>query len=176
MNTTRRLLVLVAVFTVVRGGMAAAAQLRVNSPAPGMHFTAGLPLQVWGDLRPRDDKQGWPQVECYWDDQIVDKRVTGNLKGFDYFPFTVPADRATPGVHKLRLNGFVRPGGPGATPSGAPLETTVQVEVDPWPANKKLVELTEDLTVTDLDWTNVAVRGNGHTVKVSGKLTIKNSL
>ena len=27
-----------------------------------------------------------------------------------------------------------------------------------------------------MNWTDVAVRGNGHTVKVSGKLTIKNSL
>ena len=50
------------------------------------------------------------------------------------------------------------------------------VEVDRWPADKKLVELTANMTYNDLNWTNVAVRGNGHTVTVKGNLTIKHSL
>jgi len=77
----------------------------------------------------------------------------------------------TPGVHKLKLSGFVRGGGPSTPP-----DVTLSVQVDPWPADKKVVELKEDLSAADLDWTNVAVKGNGHVVKVSGKLTIKNSL
>jgi len=51
-----------------------------------MHFTAGLTVQVWGDLIPRDDAVGWPAVECHWDDQMIGKRVGGNPKGLTTTP------------------------------------------------------------------------------------------
>src|SRR4051794_30635563 len=86
-------------------------ELHFKSPAPGMRFTAGLSIQVWADIIPRDDGHpGWPQAECHWDDQIVQQRVNGNNKAFDYFPFTVPASMVTPGTHTLRLSGFGREG------------------------------------------------------------------
>src|SRR6185437_16193872 len=97
-------------------------------------------------------------------------RVNGNTKAFDYFPFLVPAALVTPGVHALKLNGFGREG------LTQPPERAMSVIVDSWPAGKTLIEITEDLKVKDLDWTHVAVRGNGHTVTVSGKMTIKDSL
>ncbi len=136
-----------------------------------MRFTAGLSVQVWADIIPRDDDHpGWPQAECRWDDQMVGERVKANRKAYDYFPFTVPAERVTPGTHTLKLSGF----GVGGTTK--PAEQSLAVEVDGWPAGKKLIELTEDAEFTDLDWTNVAVKGHGHTVTVKGKLTLKNSL
>src|SRR4051812_17740132 len=66
-------------------------ELHFKSPAPGMRFTAGLPIQVWADIIPRDDDHpGWPQCECRWDDQQIGERVYGNKKAYNYFPFTVP--------------------------------------------------------------------------------------
>jgi len=146
-------------------------ELHFKSPAPGMRFTAGLPVQVWADIIPRDDDHpGWPQCECRWDEQLVGERVNGNKKAYDYFPFTVPAERVTAGTHALKLNGF------GVQGPTRPAEQILPVEVDPWPADKKQISLDADLKAADLDWTNVAVRGNGHSLTVSGKLTIKNSL
>ena len=146
-------------------------ELHFKSPAAGMRFTAGVTIQVWADIIPRDDDHpGWPQAECRWDGQMVQSRVNGNNKAYDYFPFTVPAALVTPGTHTLKLNGFGREG------TTKPPEQVMSVQVDPWPAEKTLVDLKEDLKAADLNWTNVAVRGNGHTVTVSGKLTIKNSL
>src|SRR5476651_880712 len=146
-------------------------ELHFKSPGPGMHVTAGLTVQVWADIIPRDDDHpGWPQAECHWDDQMVGARVQGNTKAFDYFPFTVPATMVTPGVHALTLNGFGRDG------TTKPPKDSLSVQVDPWPADKRVIDLMADMTYTDLDWTQVAVRGNGHTVTVNGKLTIKHSL
>jgi hypothetical protein len=92
----------------------------------------------------------------------------------------VPGGLVTPGVHALKLKAIFR--------SSATREVSMPVQVDPWPADKTepctapsgqqfcVVDLTSNLTAANLDWTNVAVRGNGHTVTVSGRLTIKNSL
>jgi hypothetical protein len=160
---------LMLVCAVVSGGETR--ELHFKSPAPGMRFTAGLPLRVWADIIPRDDDHpGWPQCECHWDNQQVGVRLNGNKKAFDFFPFIVPAAQVTAGVHALKLSGFGRLG------ETRPPERSLSVEIDPWPTEKKVVELDADLKVTDLDWTNVAVRGNGHTVTLSGALTIKNSL
>ncbi len=170
----RKILGLTAVWAALGAGMVSAAETRelhFKSPGPGMHFTAGLTVQVWADIIPRDDDHpGWPQAECRWDDLMVESRVSGNNKAYDYFPFTVPAAMVTPGIHTLKLNGFGRLG------ATNPPQRSMPVQVDPWPADKALVDLSEDRKYTDLNWTDVAVRGNGHTVTVSGKLTIKNSL
>ena len=166
--------VLTAVAAVLGAGAVSAAEARelhFKSPAPAMHFTAGLTVQVWADIIPRDDDHpGWPQAECRWDDQMVGGRVSGNNRAYDYFPFTVPAALVTPGVHTLKLKGLGRLG------ATNPAERSMPVQVDPWPADKAQVDLNADMKYTDLNWTNVAVRGHGHTVTVSGKLTIKNSL
>jgi hypothetical protein len=146
-------------------------ELHFKSPAPGMRFTAGLPIRVWADIIPRDDEHpGWPQAECRWDDHVVGNRVCGNNKAYDYFPFVVPGAMVSAGTHTLRLKGFGRLG------ATRPAEQAMPVQVDPWPADKTLVDLSGDVSYTDLDWTNVAVRGNGHTVAVRGRLTIKRSL
>lgn len=158
-------LVLFAAGTARAAGESAA----FKSPVPGMHFTAGLPIIVWGDLNPREDSfPGWPRCEMRWDGQMFNEPMGGGSKIFGYFPFIVPAESVTPGIHMLKQDGFFH--------TGVHKEITMAVQVDPWPADKKQIELKEDLTATDLDWTNVAVRGNGHTVKVTGKLTIKDSL
>src|SRR5476651_1931540 len=82
-------------------------ELHFKSPEAGMRFTAGLSLQVWADIIPRDDEHpGWPQAECRWDNELIGGRVNANPKAFDYFPFTIPAAKVTPGIHKLKLNGF----------------------------------------------------------------------
>jgi hypothetical protein len=170
----KRILVLavaLAAMSTIAASAAETRELHFKSPAPGMSFTAGLPIQVWADIIPRDDDHpGWPQAECYWDGQQVGDRVLGNKKAYDYFPFTVPAAMVTPGVHQLKLKGFGRGG------ATNPAERSMPVQVDPWPKDKTVVELSADLKAADLNWTNVAVRGNGHTVSVRGKLTIKNSL
>ena len=170
----REILGLTVVWAALGAGMVSAAETRelhFKSPGPGMYFTAGLTVQVWADIIPRDDDHpGWPQAECRWDDLMVESRVSGNNKAYDYFPFTVPAAMVTPGIHTLKLNGFGRLG------ATNPPQRSMPVQVDPWPADKALVDLSEDRKYTDLNWTDVAVRGNGHTVTVSGKLTIKNSL
>lgn len=146
-------------------------ELHFKSPAPGMRFTAGVSVQVWADIIPRDDDHpGWPAAECYWDDQQVGERVKGNKKAYDYFPFTVAGEKVTAGLHTLALKGFGRGG------ETRPPVDSMKVAIDAWPADKKLIELDADAKFVDLDWTNVAVRGNGHSVSVSGKLTIKNSL
>jgi hypothetical protein len=167
-------LVLTAALTAIvaaRGSAGETRELHFKSPGPGMRFTAGLTVQVWADIIPRDDDHpGWPQAECRWDDRMVGSRVKGNNKAFDYFPFTVPAAMVTRGVHTLKLSGFGRAG------ATKPAEVSMPVEVDPWPAEKTVVDLSADMKYTDLNWTNVAVRGHGHTVAVSGKLTIKSSL
>jgi hypothetical protein len=146
-------------------------ELHFKSPAPGMRFTAGLPIRVWADIIPRDDDHpGWPQAECYWDGRMVGNRVRGNKRAYDYFPFTVPAALVTPGVHDLKLKGF------GFAGAINPAERSMPVHVEPWPAGKTVVEFNADMQVADLNWTNVAVRGNGHAVSVRGKLTINSSL
>lgn len=146
-------------------------ELHFKSPAPGMRFTAGVGVQVWADIIPRDDGHpGWPAAECYWDDQQVGERVKGNNKAYDYFPFTVPGEKVTEGIHALTLKGY------GLGGRSKPPEDSLKVQIDPWPVEKKLIDLAEDAKFVDLDWNDVAVRGNGHTVTVSGKLSIKNSL
>ena len=169
-----RSLALAAALTALAARMLSAAETRelhFKSPAAGMRFTAGLPVQVWADVVPRDDDHpGWPQAECYWDERMVGSRVCGNNKAYNYFPFTVPGTMVTPGVHALKLKGFGRLG------RTRPAERWMPVQVDPWPTDKTAVDLSADMTYTDLNWTNVAVRGNGHTVTVRGKLTVRNSL
>jgi hypothetical protein len=156
----------------------AAEEVHFKSPGPGMHFTAGLPVVVWADVLPRDELAGFPYVECYWDEALA-ASATNVVGAYDYFPLTVPAGLATPGVHVLKLRAFFR--------SGAVHETSMSVPVDPWPANMTVpcttagqqfcvVDLTADATVANLDWTNVAVRGHGHRLTVSGSLTIRDSL
>jgi hypothetical protein len=158
---------------------AGAQELYFKSPGPGMRFTASLPIIVWADVLPRDEQAGFPVVEGFWDAQPFATAV--NVVGaYDYFPLTVPGALSTPGVHLLRLRATFR--------SGAVRETEMPVSIDPWPANTTtpcsapsgqqfcLVELTSDATFSNLDWTNVAVRGNGHTITVNGSLTIRDSL
>jgi hypothetical protein len=171
-----------AVLAVVAAACAAtlsAEELFFKSPGPGMRFTAGLPIIVWADALPRDEQAGFPVVEGFWDAQPFATAV--NVVGaYNYFPLTVPAGLSTPGVHVLKLRATFR--------SGAVRETEMPVAVDPWPASMTtpcsapsgqqfcVVELAADASFTNLDWTNVAVRGNGHTVTVSGSLTIRDSL
>ncbi len=100
-------LVLATILVAISAGRASTAETRelhVKSPAPGMRFTAGLTIQVWADVIPRDDDHpSWPRAECFWDDQMVGSRVNGNNKAYDYFLSTVPAANVTPGVHNLKL-------------------------------------------------------------------------
>ena len=83
-------------------------ELHFKSPVAGMRFTAGVGLQVWADIIPRDDDHpGWPAAECYWDDQQIGERVKGNNKAYDYFPFTVPGDVVTghiDGIGDIRMS------------------------------------------------------------------------
>jgi hypothetical protein len=157
----------------------AAEELFFKSPGPGMRFTAGLPIIVWADALPRDEQPGFPVVEGFWDAQPFATAV--NVVGaFNYFPLTVPGTVATPGTHVLKLRATFR--------SGAIREASMPVSVDPWPPNLATpctapsgqqfctVELGANAAFTNLDWTHVAVRGNGHTVTVSGSLTIRDSL
>ena len=156
-----------------------AEEIYFKSPGPGMRFTAGLPIIVWGDVLPRDEQAGFPIVEGFWDGQPFATAV--NVVGaYDYFPLTVPGALSTPGTHTLRLKATFR--------SNAVREVSMPVSVDPWPANLTtpcsapsgqqfcVVDLSANATFTNLDWTNVAVRGHGHTVTVNGSLTIRNAL
>src|SRR5262245_38947566 len=103
-------------------------ELHFKSPGTGMHFTAGCTIQVWADVIPRDDDHpGWPAAECRWDDKQVGERVNGSRKAYDYFPFTVPAELVTAGVHTLKLNGFGRQG------PTVPPEQSMQMQIDAWP-------------------------------------------
>ena len=78
--------------------------------------------------------------------------MKGNNKAYDYFPFTVPGEKVTAGVHTLTLKGY------GLVGPTKPPEDSLKVQIDPWPGEKKLIELAEDAKFVDLDWNNVAVR------------------
>src|SRR4029079_11608299 len=77
------------------------------------------------------------------------------------------------GVHSVIVRGrFSTDGTSIETVDSDPLTITV----DPWPASRTVIDLSDDMSVADLDWSNVAVRGHGHTVTVTGSLHIQNSL
>jgi hypothetical protein len=174
-----RTLALITALTAACASPIAAEEIHFKSPGPGMRFTAGLPIIVWADVLPRDEQAGFPVVEGFWDEQPFANAV--NVVGaYNYFPLTIPGTLSTPGAHALRLRATFR--------NGAVREVAMPVSVDPWPASLTtpcsapsgqqfcVVELTANATFTNLDWTNVAVRGNGHTVTVTGSLTIRDSL
>ncbi len=166
--TTKRRLALGAMLLWASPGVAD--EIYFKSPGPGMRFTEGVPLRVYADVLDSVGwwEPGWPKVECFWDGGQVGPRLEGNAAGVNYFEFTVPAPSVTPGSHNLRIKGYFM--------SGAIKETSLAVPVDPWPTGKDPVNLTADATISNLNWTNKAVRGNGHTVTVSGALTIRDSL
>jgi hypothetical protein len=172
-------IVLALTIVATMGETATAESLFFKSPGPGMHFTAGLPIQAYADVLPRDEAAGFPQVQCYWDGQLASSAANIST-GYNYFPLAVAGNLVVPGVHELKLHATFR--------NGIVRDVALPVQVDPWPADKTqpcsaesgqqfcVVDLAADRTISNLNWTNVAVRGNGHKLTLGGNVTIKNSL
>src|SRR5262249_48781273 len=127
---------------------------------------------------------GWPQYELYidgqkWtDDNTGMATVPGNAPGSDGMPlmgyfYRFIASGVPAGTHRIVARGLFSTNGTTVMNiDSAP----VTITVDPWPSDKTVVELSADMTASNLDWENVAVKGNGHVVTVSGNVVIKNSL
>ena len=180
-------------------GLAAAAPARAQelvafkSPGGGMHFTEGLPIVVFLDLLDggsgfgtiETDANGtvigWPQGQLFidgvqWPDNqsglltIPGSTMTdtnGNPSPVDFYRMeaaTVPA-----GSHQMVAHGLFQNGDNQAS-------TPIGITVDPWPSDKQQVNLSGDVTMSNLNWSNVAVRGDGGTLTLTGNVTIKNSL
>jgi MYXO-CTERM domain-containing protein len=183
--------ILVSVLAVVAGGSRAVAnQAFIKSPGPSMHFTQGVPLVVISDLF--DDNNaltivngvGWPQYQLFvdgqqWtDDNTGMTTVPGNAPGGDGMPlmgyfYRFVASGLSVGTHMIVARGLFSSNGSTVMNVDS---SPVTIVVDPWPSDKTVINLTSDMTMADLDWENVAVKGNGHVVTVSGNVVIKNSL
>ncbi|HEX5058915.1 MAG TPA: right-handed parallel beta-helix repeat-containing protein [Kofleriaceae bacterium] len=159
------------------------AMTRIKSPNQRMHFTAGLPFRILADGNDPLAYQcppGHPPYAC--SDSTMTFYVDGTSVG------VIPPDPANQNLWELRLpNGLpagnhvltvkFKPHGVAAVDGIVPIYITV----DPAPP-KQVVTLTQDMVLTgstNLDWTNVFVKGNGHTVTAapgySGKIIIRDS-
>ena len=123
----RRAFVVGAVLACLVPAAAPAQEVFFKSPGPGMHFTAGLPIRVWGDLLPRDEQPGFPRAELYWDGTLADTAINVP-SAFNYFPLSVPGELTLPGGHELKLRATFR--------NSVVREVSMPVEVDPWPADR----------------------------------------
>jgi hypothetical protein len=165
-----------------------------KSPGAGMHFTEGLPIVVFLDLfdgagsgfgsietDPSGAMIGWPQGEVLFDGVRWKDNATGsetiagpmmrdpnnNPSPVDFY--RMEAVGLPPGIHQVVGRGLYR--------DRTSKETTpIPITVDPWPADKQQITLSGDTTMATLAWDNVAVKGNGGRLMVSGTLTIRNSL
>lgn len=161
---------------------------RVKSPAPGMRFTAGVPLRLLADARDPNAWQcppGHPPYVCNGSMVrfYVDGAPVGSVKpsetDFNLWELRLPAGLA-PGDHLITVD-FIpydpRTGGGGAPVAGA---VAVKIHVDPMPTNKTTLVLDKDVVLTGttaLNWTDKLVIGNGFKVSsvpgYSGKVVIQ---
>ncbi|MCW5805847.1 MAG: hypothetical protein KIT31_25980 [Deltaproteobacteria bacterium] len=163
--------------------LAEAVGARVKSPNQRMRFTAGLPFRILADgndPRAYQCPPGHPPYVC--PDSSMRFFVDGTAVG------TVPPDPANHNLWELRLPAGLPAGDHTITvrftPHGAPAVdglVPIYITVDP-PPQKPVVELAQDLVLagtTNLDWSGVFVKGNGHTVTsapgYAGKVIIRDS-
>jgi hypothetical protein len=171
---------------------AAAHEAEFKSPGPGMHFTVGQAVIVFADLGDSNNNHGfiingvgWPQLQVLVDSMLQIDSVTGsntvpgtnmvdengNPEPADFYRFSVVG--LTVGTHQVVVRGKFPPPpfSNGATQDSAPIAITI----DPLPAGRTLLSLNANVTGS-VNWNNVNVVGNGHTVAASGSLVITNSL
>jgi MYXO-CTERM domain-containing protein len=161
-----------------------------KSPGPGMHFTEGLPVVVFLDLFDSPGSGfgsidsagvGWPQAQLQidgvtWPDNVsglttiqggTTLDMNGNPGPIDFY--RIEAASVPAGTHQLVGKGLFRDG-------TNLLTSSIAITVDPWPTDKTQMNLTGNVTMSNVNWTNVAIKGNGGSITLSGNVTIKNSL
>ena len=186
-----------------------------KSPGPGMHFTVGQPIVVFGDLFDANNIHGvivcpagqtlldnngvagpahcsgngapvgWPKFQVFADNVLqvdgvthtstvvgttdLDSNMNPDPINFNRFVITgLPV-----GTHTLKLRGLFAPP---PDSDGATLDSpTMSIVVDPVPAGKTTLTLNANVTGS-VNWNNLIVVGNGHSVNANGAVTITNSL
>jgi hypothetical protein len=157
---------------------------RIKSPNQRMRFTAGLPFRILADgLDPRAYQcpPGHPPYTC------ADSAMTFFVDGAPVA--TVPPDPNNFNLWELRLPAGLPAGNHVLTVkfkphSAAEVSGLVPIYIEMVaPPAKPVVELAQDVVLsgtTDLDWTNVYVKGNGHRVTsapgYAGRVIIRDSL
>jgi hypothetical protein len=144
---------------------------RVKTPINQMHFTAGLPLRLFADVR---DPNSWqcppyhPPYAC--PDSFVAFYVDGKAVG------TIGPDPNNEDMWELRLRNGLRAGDHRITivfqPTGAVASIQgnspgVLIHVDPAPQYANTLSLTSDIVLsgsTNLTWNDVTVHGHGFKV------------
>jgi len=163
---------------------------RIKSPAPHMHFTAGLPLRMLADVRDTNAWQcppGHPpyvcsgtQVRFYVDGQLVGTAAPSTTD-FNLWELRLPQGLAV-GDHMITVTyvPYDPNSGGGATAING--EVAVTIHVDAAPTHPGTVTLTQNLVLsgsTDLEWNDKTVIGNGFKVTSaagwSGRVNIQNS-
>ncbi len=162
------------------------ASTRIKSPAPQMHFTAGLPFRFFADSFDPNDwmcPPGHPPYAC--PDSSENFYVDGNLVGtlppnannYNYWELRLPSG-LTAGDHTLTVS-FIAHNSGGVAVNGA---VPVYIHIDAAPTHANTVNLNSDLVLsgsTNLNWTDTTVHGNGFKVTTAsgytGSITINNS-
>lgn len=156
---------------------------RIKSPAQRMHFTEGLPFRILADANDTQAYEcppGNPPYVC--PDSNMEFFIDGVSVG------VVPPDPDDMNLWELRLPNGLTPGDHVITVKFKPHKTAivdglvpVYIYVDPLPS-KQVIELNADLVLTgsmELNWTDVVVKGNGHTVRsnsgYTGRVVINNA-
>lgn len=157
---------------------------RVKSPGQRMHFTANIPFRILAD---GNDPLVWQCPPGHPPYVCADSSMTFYVDGVAVG--TIPPDPGNYNLWELRLPNGLPAGDHTLTvkfkPHGAPAidgRVPVYITVDP-PPSKQVVSLTQDIVLSGtagLDWTDVLVKGNGHTVTAApgyaGQITIHDSL
>jgi hypothetical protein len=128
---------------------------------------------------------GWPQLQVFVDGVLQTDSVTHatTVRGSNNFDSNMNPDPInfnrfvigglSAGTHQMKVRGLFAPppDSDGATLDGP----TIAIVVDPLPTGKTTMNLSADVTGS-VNWNNVIVIGNGHSVKPNGTVTITNSL
>jgi len=156
---------------------------RVKSPGQRMHFTEGLPFRILADANDKlayECPPGNPPYVCadsnmeFFIDSVSVGVVPPNADNMNLWELRLP-NGLTAGDHVITVK--FKPHKANAVDGLVP----IYIYVDPLPS-KQVVELSADLVLSgamELDWTDVVVKGNGHSVRssggYSGRVVIKNA-
>ena len=128
---------------------------------------------------------GWPQLQVLVDGVVQTDSVTnrstvqgstnfdsnGNPDPINFYRFSVTG--LAVGTHQMVVRGHYAPP---PDSDGAALDSPpITIVVDPLPAGKTTLNLSADVTGS-VNWNNLIVIGNGHSLQPNGTVTIKDSV
>jgi hypothetical protein len=164
---------------------------RIKSPAPHMHFTAGVPLRILADALDTDAwvcPPGHPPYVCPGTEErfFVDGQLVGTAPpstvDFNLWELRLP-NGLPEGDHVLTVKyvPYNQATGGGGTPINGFVPITIHI--DPAPVHGGTITLTQNLVLsgaTDLDWTDKTIIGNGFRVtsaaNYTGRVLIQGSM